>query len=184
MRAMSGPSSLARTAAIIAAVVVAIAACGSAATPSPSAPLSPSPLASDGASVAPGASSSSGASPTAGSAAPSPPVGQTDTVWGRIWDEVPASFPVYPGSKTSELGQPATDERTVAGDVDQSTTWYQAALETAGYSTEAVSGPLEDGSMVIDSVGEPPECRVQVRIRPAAEMVIIDIYVGAACPLD
>ncbi len=58
----------------------------------------------------------------------------------------------------------------------------QVGLAAAGYSTEALSGPSEDGSLVIDSVGTDPACRVQTRIRPLGGTTMITVLYGAACP--
>lgn len=176
---------------VLAMLAASVAACGATTTSAPSPVASPSPAAnpttpvpSTSASAPAGSPSSPSLSspPESPSAAPSPSVGQTDTDWGRIWDAAPASFPAYPGSTTTEIGHASSDQRIVTGAADEVATWYQEALETAGYSTEAMSGPLEDGSLVIDSVGDPLECRVQVSVRPVAELIVIDILYGADCP--
>ena len=61
---------------------------------SPTAPA-PSPSPTSVASAEPSPASSNAASPE-------PEVGQTDTDWGRIWDAVPADFPIYPGATPAE----------------------------------------------------------------------------------
>jgi hypothetical protein len=58
----------------------------------------------------------------------------------------------------------------------------QNGLTAAGYSTEALTGPYEDGSLVIDSVGRNPECRVQTRVRELGATTMITVLFGAACP--
>ena len=91
------------------------------------------------------------------SAAEEPAVTQTDTEWGRIWDALPASFPVYPGAVETEEaggGEPVSATFSSAAAADELATWMQSRLELATYSTEALSGPLEDGSFVLDSVGD------------------------------
>jgi hypothetical protein len=113
-----------------------------------------------------------------------PPASQTDTDWGRIWDALPAGFPRYPGGTTAGDATPGpvsaaylvpgADALTIAD-------WMQTALETATYSTEALSGPFEDGSYVLDSVGE-AECRIETRIMPLDEMTLVTVLYGAACP--
>lgn len=118
-------------------------------------------------------------------ATPSAPAGQTDTAWGRIWDSLPAGFPEYPGSTPAEeaasgpasavLATQGVDARTIAG-------WMQSKLEQATYSTEALSGPLEDGSYVLDSTGRAPGCRVQVSIAPLGGLTTVTVLYGAACP--
>ena len=110
--------------------------------------------------------------------------GQTDTEWGRIWDAIPANFPVIPGAEPapeSGIG-PASAVLAVqtvqaAGVAD----WFQDQLEIEQFSTEALSGPLEDGSYVLDSVGE-GECRIQTTVIPQGGVTTIVILYGAACP--
>ena len=121
--------------------------------------------------------------------APAPSVAiemtQTDTDWGRIWDALPAGFPVYrDASPSAEAGGdgpvsatfsvPGTDAATIAR-------WLQAELEVATYSTEALSGPLEDGSFVVDSVGE-GDCRIETTVTPAGDLTLVRVRYGAACP--
>jgi hypothetical protein len=71
---------------------------------------------------------------------------------------------------------PGTDAATVAQ-------WLQAELEVATYSTEALSGPLEDGSFVLDSVGE-GECRIETTVAPAGDLTLVRVRYGAACPFE
>jgi hypothetical protein len=60
--------------------------------------------------------------------------------------------------------------------------WTRSKLELASYSTEALSGPLEDGSFVLDSTGPAPGCRVQVSIAPLGGLTIVTVLYGASCP--
>lgn len=111
-------------------------------------------------------------------------VGQTDTTWGRIWDDVPPGFPRFPGSTPADDASPdpASARYVVAdGDPQAMATWLQAALETATYSTAALSGPLEDGGFVLDSVGD-GECRIETTIAPLGGMTFVTVLYGAACP--
>jgi hypothetical protein len=124
--------------------------------------------------------------PSAGSPDASAPAGisQTDTDWGRIWDGLPQAFPLYPGatpaddaatelvSATFVLSGP--DARTVA-------TWMQTELERATFATEALNGPLEDGSFILDSTGS-GDCRIQVAIAPTGGLTRVSVRYGAACP--
>jgi hypothetical protein len=72
----------------------------------------------------------------------------------------------------------------VPADVATIAPFLQAALEGAGYSTEALSGPFEDGSMTIDSVGpDSLDCRVRTTIAPAGDTTLVTVLFGAACPL-
>ena len=154
-------------------LAVALAACGG---PSPEPPASPSGVTVPSLTPVPNQSG-----------APSVPgdVSQTDTDWGRIWDALPPSFPVYAGSVPTETGQqgPVSAEFAVPDGPEVVTTWLQAALEGAGYSTEALSGPLEDGSRVIDSVGD-EGCRVETLIAPMSGTTHVAVRFGADCPFE
>jgi hypothetical protein len=124
------------------------------------------------------------ASPSAASSS-SAGAGQTDTARGRIWDALPAGFPTYPGSTpaaeaatgpaSAVLAAQGADPKTIAG-------WMQSELERATYSTEALSGPLEDGSYVLDAIGPAAGCRVQVSIAPLGGLTTITVLYGAECP--
>jgi hypothetical protein len=156
------------------AVTVIFAGCG----PTPTTSLAPS-------ASSPGAPSA-GASAEASTRAPSAAVGtQTDTEWGRIWDNVPPGFPRYPGSSVADDTSPEPVSATYAiaggGDPAKIASWMQAALETATFSTEALSGPLEDGSFVLDSVGD-GGCRIRVEIKPMGGLTFVTVRYGAACP--
>jgi hypothetical protein len=116
-----------------------------------------------------------------------PPVTQTDTAWGRIWDALPAGFPIYPGAVESEEaggGEPVSATFSVGGaDAPEIATSMQQQLELATYSTEALSGPLEDGSFVIDSVGD-GDCRIETTVKPAGGLMLITVRYGADCPFE
>lgn len=183
-RAASGLAlSAALTSSVALGLALVLAACGSSATPASSASsgpgasasLSPSP----GPSQAPTIGPSQVASP---SVAPSPSVGATETEWGTIWDAVPPTFPIYDGATPVEPNEPAS----LAYDVDVPaatvTTDLQAELETVGFSTIALSGPFEDGSMVIDSAGDPPGCEVQTTIAPLGATTRVTVLYGVDCP--
>ncbi len=180
------PSIHRRLAAAAVALLALVAACGS---PAPTAPT-PSASAAASAAVSTSASSApSGVTPTPvpGSAQPASPSAaaaeQTETEWGRIWDAVPADFPRYPGSIPTETGAgPTSATLAVPTDPQTAATHLQAALEAASYSTEAQSGPLEDGSIVINSIGEDPACRVQTRLTPQSGTTLMTVLYGAACP--
>ena len=132
-------------------------------------------------------STSSGASPS-GDAPPTstagPETAQTDTDWGRIWDGVPEAFPVYPGATPADDAArevasatfvlDGADAQTVAG-------WMQTELERALYATEALNGPLEDGSFVLDLAGA-RDCRIQVAIAPLGGLTTVNVRYGASCP--
>jgi hypothetical protein len=146
----------------------------------------PTPTTSGAPSSAPPGAPSAGASADASAPARSAAVGtQTDTAWGRIWDNVPPGFPRYPGSSVADDTSPEPVSATYAvaggGDPAQIASWMQAALETAAFSTEALSGPLEDGSFVLDSVGD-GGCRIEVAIAPLGGLTFVTVRYGAACP--
>jgi hypothetical protein len=113
-----------------------------------------------------------------------PQITQTDTSWGRLWDDLPASFPVPPEATIADdaTAEPVSGAFAIpGGDPAQIATWMQAALETATYSTEALSGPLEDGSFVLDSTGD-GDCRIQTVVAPAGGLTLLLVRYGAACP--
>jgi hypothetical protein len=117
-----------------------------------------------------------------------PTTSQTDTDWGRIWDDVPGGFPVYPTAVRSEEvggGEPVSATFTIPGTdaVADVVGWMQSELELATYSTFALSGPLEDGGYVIDSVGD-GDCRIETRIAPAGGVTIVTVRYGADCPFE
>jgi hypothetical protein len=109
---------------------------------------------------------------------------QTETGWGRIWDNVPTGFPRFPGSVVADPVGPDPVSGTysiVNDDTAQIVGWMQNALETASFRTESLSGPLEDGGFVIESVGE-GECRIQTSVRPMGGLTFVIVRYGAACP--
>lgn len=156
-----------------------VTACGSTA-PSPTTLQSSGPSTVSSPSSAPAAPSGDGPA-----ASPSLPVvaGQTDTDWGRIWDAVPAGFPRFPGSTPAEDAspEPASARFAVAGgDPGAIATWFQDALEQARFSTVGLNGPAEDGSFVLDSIGD-GECRLQTTIAPRGDTTFITVLYGAGC---
>jgi hypothetical protein len=145
---------------------VMVAACGS---DQPTASPAPS-VATPGPSVSPSASAEGGT--------------QSETGWGRIWDNVPTGFPRFPGSAIADPVSPDPVSATysvVNDDTAQIAGWMQNALETASFGTESLSGPLEDGGFVIESVGE-GECRIQTSVQPMGGLTFVIVRYGAACP--
>jgi hypothetical protein len=148
-------------------------ACGPAVSASPSTSAAPS-----------SASSSAPVESTDAATPSSAAAGQSDTAWGRIWDAVPADFPVLPGAAPADdaTGEPASARFSIAGgDPLAIAQWLQDALETATFSTDAMNGPGEDGGYVIDSVGD-GDCRIQTRIAPLGDMTFVTVLYGADCP--
>ena len=164
---------------VVAAAAITLAACG----PDAGASAGPSDApATTGPTTAPTPILST--EPVEPGRSSAPPASQTDTDWGRIWDALPAGFPRYPGGTTADdaTPDPVSAAYIVPGaDAATIADWMQTTLETATYSTEALSGPLEDGSYVLDSVGE-TDCRVETRIVPLDEMTLVTVLYGSACP--
>jgi hypothetical protein len=169
------------TLALLIALPLAIGACASSPTGTP--PTSPtSAAASEPAASTPaiptevpgGASNEPVPSPTAATT--------TQTGWGTILDAVPDSFPVYPGALAAGAQpEPVSGAYISDAAVDTVATWYRDALEGLGFSTLDLSSPLEDGSRVLDSQGDLPECRIQVTFRPAGGSTMITVLYAAAC---
>ena len=110
---------------------------------------------------------------------------QTDTAWGRIWDALPPSFPLPQGAIPTETRDgPITASFAVGASGEQAADLVQRGLRAAGYSVEALSGPFEDGSFVVDAVGAVPDCRVQVRLTPLSGTTRMAVMFGAGCPFE
>jgi hypothetical protein len=138
------------------------------ATPPPTAELTPVP-------------GGETASPSGG---PSGTPTQTDTAWGRIWDAVPDSFP-RPGSSipADSIGGPVSAAFSVGSGAAEATALVKVGLDLAGYSTDQ-SGPLEDGSFVLDSTGTSSGCRVQTTLTPLSGTTLMTVLFGADCPFE
>ena len=120
-----------------------------------------------------------------GSIPPSTPAGQTDTDWGRIWDTLPSDFPTFPGSTPAEetATGPASANLVVnGGKANEIATFFQTRLEQAGFRTQGVSGPLEDGGYVLDMTGPVAGCDVNVAVTPKGSLTTVTILYGADCP--
>jgi hypothetical protein len=115
---------------------------------------------------------------------PSPP-SQTDTVWGRIWDALPETFPAFPGAGPTEIGDGPTSASLDVGDAAPAevAAFYESALVRAGYATLTNSGPREDGSWEIESTG-PSACRVRTTVTPLGGTTVVEILYGADCPFE
>jgi len=163
-----------RLAPFLITLAVALGACadaGGTATPRPTGTTGPAPSVATTATL-----------PATSSTAPS---GQTDTEWGRIWDRLPSGFPTYPGWTPGEetATGPASANLVVEGiDAKGIATLLQTLLTQAGYTTAGLSGPLEDGSYVLDMTGPPAGCKLQVTAAPTGGLTTLTILYGAACP--
>jgi hypothetical protein len=160
-----------------------LAACGvTTATPPPTAPAGSAPPATS-------ASSPNLTPVPGGSTATVPPAGgsaatQTDTDWGRIWDTLPAWFPVPPDAVPTETGEEGAVSASLAagGSAQSVATFMQTGLTGAGFSVESLEGPAEDGSLTLNAVGPDPACKVQLRVRPLSGTTNLVVLYGAACP--
>jgi len=179
--------------AILLAATLLADACGSSgptASPSP-ASAAPSPPSSQAAS--PSAVPSAGNAdltpvPGGTTAPPDEPSGtptQTETAWGRIWDAVPASFPRLEASLPADsVTGPVSAAFVVgAGPADVTATMKRLLDGEGGYRTDQ-SGPLEDGSFVLDSTGSWEGCRVQTTVTPQSGTTLMTILYGAGCPFE
>jgi hypothetical protein len=164
-------------------IAVVVAACGAAATATPGRPSPAPPTA-----IPTGRPSLPAPTEVPGGdgETPAPTPGTFETAWGEAWDALPPAFPVPSDARPAEPGDPAggpaSGTFTTEQAPDRVVALLQAGLAAAGYSTEALSGPAEDGALVVDSVGRDPACRVQATVRPLGGLTMISILYGAACP--
>ncbi len=158
--------------------VLVFGACGSSTiTPAPSASAPPpaTPAATD--TPAPPSAEPSATSTTT----------QTDTDWGRIWDSLPTGFPTMAGATPSEEAAdgPASAVFVVQGSAGKAiATFTQRGLEGAGFTTEELNGPFEDGSFILDMSGTAAGCMVRVTIKPLGALTSLTYLYGALCPHD
>ena len=105
----------------------------------------------------------------------------TQTDWGEILDDLPASFPLYPDADVAELpGEVVSGSFEAPADVDPVVAWYTDTLTERGYAVDTGT-PLEDGSRVMDVAADLPECRIQITFRPADGSTIMTVLVASAC---
>lgn len=143
------------------------------------------------ASPAPVATSSARPSTSASAPAPSAPTANPGAAtiltvaWGRIWDRLPASFPLpsdaEPAQPADPVAGPSSGTFTTGLGVDDAVQRLGAALTGAGWSLEATTSG-EDGSRAISAVGASAGCRSLVTVRPLGSMHFVSIYYGAGCP--
>lgn len=167
-------------------VATIVAACGSAAgsagpTSSPTEPAT---------TLVPTAAAPTDPAPTkvpgGNGATPAPLPGTIETSWGTAWEALPPGFPLPPAMTPAEPGDPADEPSSgafvVERDVDAVAEQARAALDGAGYSIEALGGPAEDGSLVVDAVGQDPACRIRVTVRPLGGLTLVSVLFAAECP--
>ena len=172
------PVAILALAAVVAAV---IAGCGSAAvSPAPTVVAAPSVAASEAPSPAPSLT------PVPGGQSNGPgPVGTliptTQTDWGEILDDLPASFPIHPDAGVAEVADEVVSGSFEApADLDALVAWYTDTFTERGYAIDTGSA-LEDGSRVMDVAADLPECRIQITFRPAEGSTIMTVLVASAC---
>lgn len=155
------------------AAIGLLAACTGAASPATVATSSPGPSTSAGAPA-----------PSATTADPGAATVLT-VAWGRIWDRLPAGFPLpsdaEPAQPADPVAGPSSGTFTTGLGVDDAVQRLGAALTGAGWSLEATTSG-EDGSRAISAVGASAGCRSLVTVRPLGSMHFVSIYYGAGCP--
>ena len=177
----------ASTAVLVALLVAACSSAGPAATPKPGTQsASPSLVAaSTPTSASPDLTPVPGGSTAATPAAASAPT-QTDTDWGRIWDGLPAWFPVPPDAVPTETGEEGAVSASLAagGSAQSVAAFMETGLTGAGFEVEGLNGPAEDGSFVLDATGPDPKCKVEARVRPLSGTTNLVVLYGAGCPFN
>jgi hypothetical protein len=175
------PVAILALAAVVAGALVA--GCASAAvSPAPTAVAVSSPSASPEPSTAPAPS----LTPVPGGQSNGPgPVGTliptTQTDWGEILDDLPASFPIHPDAGVAEVADEVVSGSFEApADLDALVAWYADTFTERGYAVDTGSA-LEDGSRVMDVAADLPECRIQITFRPADGSTIMTVLVASAC---
>ena len=105
--------------------------------------------------------------------------------WGRIWDRVPASFPLpsdaAPAQPADPVEGPSSGAFTTGLSVTDAAQRIETSLAAASWSLEATTTG-EDGSRDISAVGASPACRSLVVVRPLGGMHFVTVYYGAGCP--
>jgi hypothetical protein len=118
---------------------------------------------------------------------PTPVTGDATVIespWGPIWDAVPPAFLVFAGAQPVEIDEPvsvALDHPAQAASPADIANAYVTDLTIGGWRT-VVSGPIEDGSIVVDAVRDGTACRAQVRATPFGGIVRITVLYGSGCP--
>jgi hypothetical protein len=175
------PVAILALAAVVAGALVA--GCASAAvSPAPTAVAVSSPSASPEPSTPPAPS----LTPVPGGQSNGPgPVGTliptTQTDWGEILDDLPASFPIHPDAGVAEVADEVVSGSFEApADLDALVAWYTDTFTERGYAVDTGSA-LEDGSRVMDVAADLPECRIQITFRPADGSTIMTVLVASAC---
>jgi hypothetical protein len=97
---------------------------------------------------------------------------------------LPEAFPVYPGATPADEAATEAVSGTFAlegADARVVVAWMQTELERGAYRTEALNGPFEDGSFVLELTGI-VDCRIEVSVAPLGGLTMATVRYGAACP--
>jgi hypothetical protein len=170
-------------AAVVGGALVAGCA-GAAATPAPT--TTPTSTTAAVASPEPSIAPAPSLTPVPGGQSSGPgPVGTliptTQTDWGEILDDLPASFPIHPDADVAEVpGEVVSGSFEAPADPDALTAWYTDTFTARGYAVDTGTA-LEDGSRVMDVAADLPECRIQITFRPADGSTIMTVLVASAC---
>jgi hypothetical protein len=81
------------------------------------------------------------------------------------------------------LGGPASGSFAVGASAEQAAGLVRRGLEAVGYRIGGVTGPFEDGSLVLDAAGA-SDCRVQIRLTPLSGTTHMAVMYGAGCSFD
>lgn len=178
------------TARPVATLALAAVVAGALAAGCASAPASPPPTAvvatSTAASREPSTATAPSLTPVPGGQSNGPgPVGTliptTQTGWGVILDDLPASFPLHPDADVAEVpGEVVSGSFEAPADPDALIAWYTDTFAARGYAIDTGTA-LEDGSRVMDVAADLPECRIQITFRPADGSTIMTVLVASAC---
>jgi hypothetical protein len=159
------------TAVVLITTIAIVSACGS---PNPTAPT-PSASQVANPSLAPVAGGPSTAATSAGS------IGQTNTESGPIWDGLPPSFPRLPGATATDLPGAISGAFAIPGEPGPAAEALRSALVGQGLRAE-VGTPLEDGTIVVDAGDATAACRIEARLTPRSDTVVMSVRYGASCP--
>jgi hypothetical protein len=97
---------------------------------------------------------------------------------------LPASFPrVEASTPADSIAGPVSAAIVVEAQAADVTETIKRLLDGEGYRTDQ-SGPLEDGTFVLDSTGTSAGCRVQTTLAPQSGATLMTILFGAGCPFE
>ena len=111
--------------------------------------------------------------------------GQSESVFGLIWDAVPDSFPVPADATEADPPQqgPVSGSWTVpvaSASAPELAGFYNTGLDEIGWGT-VLDGPLEDGSYTVYS-SDGYGCETLTTILPRGDESLVTTLFGAGCP--